>query len=132
MIPTHNRRDIINYRKEKALALLDEVKMLIDLKFANSAINRMYYACYHAVSALMLRHEIIVKSHKGLRQMFGSNFVRTGIIPSEDARIFARIYDKRQSSDYDDFYDISIEDVRKLYPQIKNFVNLILSLIDNK
>lgn len=89
MIPTHNRRDIINYRKEKALALLDEVKMLIDLKFANSAINRMYYACYHAVSALMLQHEVEVKSHKGLRQMFGSNFVRTGIIPSEDARMFA-------------------------------------------
>lgn len=36
----------------------------------------MYYACFYAVSALLLHAEIDgVKSHEGVRQMFGKHFI---------------------------------------------------------
>lgn len=128
MIPPASRSDIISYRCEKALSLLKEVEILIGLSLGNSAVNRMYYACYHAVSALLLSNEIDVKTHKGLRQTFGASFVKTGLISPNDARIFSRIYDKRQASDYDDFMDLDIEEVKLLQPQINKFVELVVSM----
>lgn len=123
------RKEIICYRCQKALKLLDEVELLIANKLCNSAVNRMYYSCFHAVSALLIKYNIDVRSHKGMRQLFGLHFVKSGIVKTEDARIFARIYDKRQASDYDDFMEFSVEEVDELYPQVKKFVKQIICLI---
>lgn len=46
-----------------------------------------------------------------------------------DARIFTRIYNKRQASDYDDFMDIPLEEAYQLYPEVKSFVNIIIRLV---
>ena len=46
------KRDIVNYRRQKACDLMHDVDVLIDNELWNSAVNRMYYACFHMVSAL--------------------------------------------------------------------------------
>ncbi len=125
------RNEIVAYRCQKALLLLDEVSLLIEHGLCNSAINRMYYACFHAVSALLINHCVDVKSHKGMRQAFGMHFVRTGIIKPEEARIFTRIYDKRQASDYDDFMEFSLDEVNALHQPVVDFVNKIIALTTN-
>lgn len=124
------RAEIVNYRKEKSLALLEEVDILLANKLANSAVNRMYYACFHAVSALMIKNNIEVRTHSGIRQAFSLNFVKNGVVSVEDARIFSRIYDKRQASDYDDFMNFSLEEVNQLYPNVRKFVEIIIHLIE--
>ena len=48
----------------------------------------------------------------------------------EYGRIFSRIYDKRQSSDYDDFIEFTKEEVEKMYPQIKSFIQIINDLVN--
>lgn len=126
-----NRKAIIEYRCTKAIGLLKEIDLLLNNSLFNSAVNRMYYACFHAVSALMIKYEIEVHSHAGIRQLFGLHFVKSGIIKKEDARIFSRIYDKRQASDYDDFIDFSMEEVMQFYPEVCRFVHQINSLIDS-
>lgn len=124
------RKDIVVYRLGKANRLLHDVNVLIENELWNSAINRMYYACFHAVSALLIKNGIKVKTHMGVRQAFGLHFVKTGMIPLEFGRVFSRIYDKRQSSDYDDFIEFTKEEVEKLYPQIKIFVQAVEALVD--
>lgn len=101
------KRDIVNYRRQKACDLMHDVDVLIDNELWNSAVNRMYYACFHMVSALLILHGIEVKSHMGVRQAFGLHFVKTNLLSSECGRIFSKIYDKRQSSDYDDFKEFT-------------------------
>lgn len=105
--------------------------VLIENELWNSTINRMYYACFHAVSALLIKNGIEVKSHMGVRQAFGLHFVKAGKVSLEYGRIFSRIYDKRQSSDYDDFIDFTKEEVEKLYPQIKSFIMVISNLVED-
>ena len=56
------KRDIVNYRRQKACDLMHDVDVLIDNELWNSAVNRMYYACFHMVSALLILHGIEVKS----------------------------------------------------------------------
>lgn len=124
------RQDIVAYRLRKANQLLHDVDILIENELWNSTINRMYYACFHAVSALLIKNGIQVKTHMGVRQAFGLHFVKTGMITLELGRVFSRIYDKRQSSDYDDFIEFTKEEVEKLYPQIKAFVLDVEKLVN--
>lgn len=44
------RYDIVAYRIECAEKTLGEIDNLLALKYNNNATNRMYYACYYAVS----------------------------------------------------------------------------------
>ena len=125
------RQNIVMYRMGKARQLLQDVDVLIENELWNSTINRMYYACFHAVSALLIKNGIEVKSHMGIRQAFGLHFVKAGKVSLEYGRIFSRIYDKRQSSDYDDFIDFTKEEVEKLYPQIKSFIMVIGNLVED-
>lgn len=125
------RQDIVAYRLRKANQLLHDVDVLIENELWNSTINRMYYACFHAVSALLIKNGIQVKTHMGVRQAFGLHFVKTGMITLELGRVFSRIYDKRQSSDYDDFIEFTKEEIEKLYPQIKAFVMAVEKLVNS-
>ena len=61
------RFDIVLYRLNSAKSLLDEIKDHIERGYYNTAMNRMYYACFYAVSGLLLQSEIDgVKSHEGV------------------------------------------------------------------
>ena len=69
------RFDIVVYRIKSAQDLLVEIKDHIRHGYYNTAMNRMYYACFYAVSALLLHTEIDgVKSHEGVRQMVRETF----------------------------------------------------------
>lgn len=57
------RQNIVMYRMGKARQLLHDVDVLMENELWNSTINRMYYACFHAVSALLIKNGIEVKSH---------------------------------------------------------------------
>lgn len=52
------RQDIVVYRVNKAHQLLHDIDILIENELWNSTINRMYYACFHAVSALLIKNGI--------------------------------------------------------------------------
>lgn len=75
------RYDIVSYRIENAQKTLDEIENLVALKYYNTAANRMYYACYYAVCALLIANKLNTKSHDGAKQMFSLHFIKTGILP---------------------------------------------------
>lgn len=53
------RVDIVKYRIENAESTLKEVLSHKENGFYNTAVNRMYYACYYAASALLMTLLII-------------------------------------------------------------------------
>ena len=52
------RFDIVFYRMTSAKRLLKEIEDHIRQGYYNTAVNRMYYACFYAVSALLLQNGI--------------------------------------------------------------------------
>ena len=70
--------DYSNYRLQRAKETIQGVEIHIQNEFWNTAINRMYYACFYAVGALLIKHGIETSSHSGTRQKFGQLFVKTG------------------------------------------------------
>lgn len=123
--------DYIKYRIGRAKETIEEVRVHIDNRFWNTAINRMYYACFYAVSALLARDKIDVSSHSGVRQKFGENFVKSGLIDRDLAKHFTELFEKRQKVDYNDFYDFDEETVMRLYPVSQRFIVEITNMLES-
>lgn len=126
----HSREDLIRYRIERARETLEEVKALIELQFWNTAVNRLYYACFYAVSALLLQENIKTQTHAGVRQMLGLHFIQTNKLSRDLGRFYSDLYDKRQTGDYDDFVEFDEATVVDLQKSAEEFVMAIESQID--
>ena len=124
--------DYINYRITKANETIEEVEILIANKYWNTAVNRMYYACFYAVSALLVKEGVQTSSHSGCRQKFGQLFIQTEKIKKELGKHYSELFEKRQKGDYDDFFDLDEESVLRLYGPSKQLIQEIELLIKNK
>jgi uncharacterized protein (UPF0332 family) len=123
------RHEIISYRIKRAQETFQEVQLHIENKLWTTAINRLYYACYYAVSALLLKHDIKTQSHSGTRQMFGFHFIKTEIIPKSLGKLYSDLFDMRHSGDYDDFVDYSQEDVLSVLNPARDLISRIEQLV---
>jgi len=121
--------DYIKYRIGRARETIEEVQTHIENKFWNTAINRMYYACFYAIGALLAKHKIEVSSHQGVRQKFGEHFVKTEKFDKRLARHFTELFDKRHKGDYNDFFYYDEETVLSLYPLSKELIKQIEELL---
>jgi uncharacterized protein (UPF0332 family) len=125
------RISIVRYRIESAENTLAEVDTHRANGFYNTAVNRLYYACYYAATAILIANGIEVKSHDGVRMNLGKNIVQEGILTPEQGRYFSRLFSKRSTGDYDDFFNHNIETVDELMPDAKLFVQSVKNWIDN-
>jgi len=125
-----DRRELVTYRLQKAKETISEIEFHLRNEFWNTSVNRMYYACFYAVSALLINDEIKAQTHAGVRQMFGLHFVKTGKIEIELGKFYSDIFDKRMSSDYEDFMEFEKEEVLELYTQANQFITRIIQLLD--
>jgi uncharacterized protein (UPF0332 family) len=78
-----DRKELVAYRLNKANQTLKEIEILLKNELWNTAVNRMYYACYYAVSALLINSAIRAQTHAGVRQMFGMHFIKPGKIEKD-------------------------------------------------
>lgn len=113
---------LVDYRLSRAKETLAEVEYLKRQGYCNTAINRLYYACYYAAVALMVKNHLHPTTHAGVRQMLGMHFVSTGKLSRESGRCFSMLFERRTSSDYDDFAYSTVEEVSELQPKVTNFI----------
>ncbi|MBI1871503.1 MAG: glutamate--tRNA ligase [Chlamydiae bacterium] len=73
------------------------------------AASRAYYAAFHAVSAVLLSGGETYSSHAQVIGAFNKNFVHAGVFPPEFTKLLTRLFEDRQSGDYD-FLPASMED----------------------
>ena len=123
------KEDYYRYRIQKAIETIKEIEIHIQNKFWNTAINRMYYACFYAVGALLVKNGVDVTSHSGARLQFGQHFVKTGKIDVKLGKHYSRLFEKRHKGDYTDFYDYDEEAVLRLLPDSKKLIDEIELLL---
>jgi len=121
---------LVNYRIQRSKETMLEARLMIDQGYLNGAINRLYYACYYIVIALLIKNGISAQTHGGTKQMLGLHFVVYGKLSPKMSSIYATLFEKRHSSDSDDFEYYDLETVEKLYPQSKEFIEAIEKVIE--
>lgn len=117
--------DLIEYRLHRALETLKEADYNAKGGYYNTAVNRLYYACYYSASALMISNNLNAASHKGIKTLLGLRFITTGKLNPKFGRIYQQLFENRQSGDYEDFVycDKDLYDI--LRPQAEEFVTTL-------
>ena len=64
------REALIRYRLERARETLAEAATLAHASHWNGCVNRLYYACFYAVTALLLRKGLGSSKHSGTLGLF--------------------------------------------------------------
>ena len=81
------RKATVLYRIEKAKGTWDDALFCIDKERWNMAANRMYYALFHAVSALLIANSIPANTHRGFLIQMNKYLVVEGTMTKEEARL---------------------------------------------
>ena len=124
-----SRLGLMRYRMERADETLEEVSILAERGHYNAAVNRLYYACFYAVQALLLKHHITANTHSGVKSMLGLHFVTKGVISIEHGKTFNTLFEKRHSSDYEAFAYCDKSLVDDLTPLAEAFIDRIKELL---
>lgn len=127
-----SEKEYVEYRLNLAKDTLEAAKLLASDNHWNSVINRLYYSCFYAITALLYKHGINAKTHSGIKQQFGLNFIKPGLIEKSMAEIYIDLFDYRQLGDYADFVDFDKDKTLPLIPRTENFLIKIEELIKEK
>lgn len=115
---------------EKAKVFLTQADEMFGMKYWDIASNRYYYACFHAVQALLIQNGLSCKTHDGLIACFGLNFVKTGIISSHLGSFLARMEQLRQKGDYNCIYSISEDEISTMKSPARELIETIELLLN--
>ena len=116
------RKIIVGLEYEKVCKTFSQIDGLSKLGYWDTVANRLYYAVFHAVSALLINDGHQVNTHRGTISIFGQHYVRTGIMSQEDGRLYSDLQIMRNSSDYNCSYDTTREEIE---PKIEQACKLI-------
>lgn len=122
-------KGLVAYRVQRSKETMLEARLMINEGYLNGAINRLYYACYYIVIALLIKTGVSAQTHAGTKQMLGLHFVVAGKLSPKISSIYATLFEKRHSSDYDDFAYYDNETLEKLYPKANEFIETIEKLL---
>ena len=128
---THEEKlkEVISYWLEKARESLDAAAAEMTAGRCSFAVNRIYYACFYAVSAVLLQKGFQFKKHSGVKASFHKHLVKSGLISHEQGELYDELFEARQRGDYIELVKFDEEGVRDWLNHAKGFVEDLTSLI---
>jgi uncharacterized protein (UPF0332 family) len=125
------RKSLAVYRCGKATECLESAEMALKNGSLPTAVNRLYYAIFNSMRAVLSLELFDSNKHSGVISAFRQRYIKTGILPVELSDIIEQAYVTRNKSDYDDFYIISKEDVPKQIENVAVFLATVKEYIES-
>ena len=116
LLTEEDRRALVAYRLERAHETMKEIPYHIE----NG---------YYATVALLISEGLQSATHNGVKTLLGLHFVHTGKLENKHGKAFSRLYELRQSGDYDDFVYCDKEMTDEYYPKAIAFIQAVEDLI---
>ena len=120
---------LIAYRLLRAAETLEEARLMQRAAHWNACANRLYYAAFYAVSAVLVQDGHVASKHSGVKAMFNQHYIKPGIVAKENGRLYNRLFDLRQEGDYLDFVNLTAEDVEPLVERMAVFIDTLRTLV---
>jgi len=125
------RKLLVEFEVEKAHKLIDQFPILENAELWDTLANRVYYAVFHAVTALLIKNGLHAGSHQGISVLFNKHFVKENLIDEKYGRLLARLENMREKSDYTCLFETTKEEVLPMLPLAKEMISTIESLINS-
>lgn len=125
-----SRDALVQYRLDRADETMKEAEILAKESHFNAAVNRLYYACYYAATALLVANGFNSQTHAGTKTLLSLHFVSQGKLPNDCGKTFSRLFEIRHSGDYDDFVYCDKEMIDEYTPKAEDFIKAIKALLN--
>jgi len=122
------QRTLIGLWLEKAEEALASAELELNAGHANFAVNRLYYACFYAVTALLLRDGKQFAKHSAVKSEFSRAYVKPGTVDAKWSKFYQKLFDDRQEGDYIPTATFDVLEVSARLEQTREFIDLIRAL----
>lgn len=75
--------ELVNHKRKRAWETLADAGKMFGQTTLLSTVNRIYYALFYQVSALLLTENLSSSKHSGIKSILNREFIKTGVIPEE-------------------------------------------------
>ena len=126
------RRVIVTLELEKADKTLDEMQIQLEHELWSMVANRLYYALFHAVSALLISDCHDVGTHRGAVNKFSLFYVKTGFFTITEGKLYSQLQQLREDGDYNCSIDVDQSDIEEKIVPARMLINKIKQFIADK
>ena len=123
------RRQLAAMRMARADDALADAATLVDRGSCCGAINRCYYAMFHAASALAIHDNCDFHKHSAVISWFNREYVNTGRFSPESGKSLRLAFEQRCDADYTDAATFTTAEVAALLDQARRFVAEVKALL---
>ncbi|MBW1949837.1 MAG: HEPN domain-containing protein [Deltaproteobacteria bacterium] len=120
---------IVRYWFEKARESLESARDEYRSGRLSFAMNRIYYACFYALTGVFQDRNKTFKKHKGLRSALHRDLVKGGIIDAQWGKFFDEVFESRQRGDYMPIAVFESAQVEESLEEARQFLNEMEKLI---
>ena len=131
-LTNEERKTLVALEMKKARETYEDIGILIAANRLNGAANRMYYAVFHAVCALLINDGHQVNTHKGSHALFSQRYIKTGILPREYGQLYNQLQTMREESDYNCAYDVEIDELQQRIDPARRLIDDIDKLVNKQ
>lgn len=117
---------------EKSDKNMEQAICTADMGYWDLVANRLYYAVFHAINAMLLIDGIKTGTHKGASIQFGKSYVLTGIFSREDGILYSQLQTMREKADYQNVFTLDDQEGRRLMVAAEDLRNKIFRYVENK
>jgi hypothetical protein len=125
------RKTLVDLYWKKSESTIKEAEIAVANEAWDMAANRIYYACFHAMTALLVNDGHPVSTHLGMKISFGKYYVQTGVATPQQGRLFSQLASLREKADYDCLFTTTQEDVMQYLPEAKMLIKRIKTLLQD-
>lgn len=123
---------IVHYWMEKARDALASAGSEFSAGRYSFAMNRAYYACFYAASAVLLNNKRRFSKHSGVRSAVHQYLVKTGQLQIEFGKIYDRLFENRQEGDYLELVKFEEDQIRQALHDAGVFVLEMQKIIESQ
>jgi uncharacterized protein (UPF0332 family) len=123
----YSKNELIKYRLDRAFESIEEDKILAKEEKWNAVVNRLYYSCFYAVNALLIRDSFVSKTHSGTLNLFHLKYIKTNEFEDHFGEHYSMMFDIRLSGDYQDMVIFDRKTTEPMIADTEEFVNRIKS-----
>lgn len=123
--------DLVQYRIKRAWEMLEAAKENLKIGQYKTALNRSYYAVFHAMRAANILGGFDSSKHSGVIAFFTKEFLKTEYMDRKLSFIIKSSSLLREKSDYDDFFIASrteaekqVENAGLFVAEVERFINI--------
>ena len=124
--------ELAKYRYERGMEELKNAKEVMSSGSYKLALNRSYYAIFHAMRAINVLDELDSSKHSGVIAHFNQYHVKTGDFDKRASKIIQNAMEMREHADYEDFFVASKKDAEEQISRVEEFLECVKGYLERK